>query len=148
MTERTSLLVSSLLEPETTERLNPASWDILIRQARSAQRLVRLAVVLSEAHLLDKGPERPRQHLAAVLALHAHQQLAVRREVEHLLDAFEGRGLRLVLLKGAAYAMAGLPPGRCRLFADNGKTTWSYPSRNSGTAPIYSRSRSAAFGAG
>ncbi|HRQ59475.1 MAG TPA: nucleotidyltransferase family protein [Azoarcus taiwanensis] len=118
MSQRANLLVTSLLEPETIESLTLESWDILIRQARSAQLLVRLAAQLSGTGLLEKVPEHPRQHLVAVLALHAHQQLAVRREIEHLLDAFEGRGLRLVLLKGAAYAIADLPPGRARLFAD------------------------------
>jgi hypothetical protein len=43
---------------------------------------------------------------------------AARYEVRQIGRALEGLGLPLILLKGAAYAMAGLDAGRGRLFSD------------------------------
>lgn len=113
-----SLLVAVLLNPGSVRSLDTAGWELLIRQARSAQLLARLAVTLIEADLLDATPTAPRRHLCAILEVQLRQQQAVRWEVEHLVDALAERAIPLVLLKGAAYVMAGLKPGRCRLFAD------------------------------
>jgi hypothetical protein len=42
----------------------------------------------------------------------------VRFEVDQIRRALDGLGLPLILLKGAAYAMAGLPPAPGRIFSD------------------------------
>jgi hypothetical protein len=42
----------------------------------------------------------------------------VRFEVEQIRRALDGLGLPLILLKGAAYALAGLPPAAGRIFSD------------------------------
>ncbi|MFP4245091.1 MAG: nucleotidyltransferase family protein [Ectothiorhodospira sp.] len=107
-----------LLHPQQMEGLGLPDWDRLIRQARVSGLLIRLAVILKEAGLLDRVPLAPRGHLRAALILQTRQHQAVFWEVEHLLSALQARGLRLVLLKGAAYVAAGMSPGRCRLFTD------------------------------
>ncbi|MCG5534448.1 nucleotidyltransferase family protein [Ectothiorhodospira mobilis] len=113
-----NLLVQVLLHPQQMEGLGLPDWDRLIRQARVSGLLIRLAVILKEAGLLDRVPPAPRGHLRAALILQTRQRQAVFWEVEHLLSALQARGLRLVLLKGAAYVAAGMTPGRCRLFTD------------------------------
>lgn len=118
MTVRPALLIGVLLEPERARQLAPAEWETLIRQGRSAQLLPRLAVILGEQDLLRHVPAKPQGHLQASLHVLARQRQAVRWEVEHLLLACEQADVPLVLLKGAAYVMAGLPPGRCRVFSD------------------------------
>lgn len=118
MSLRPALLITVLLQPERIKHLPPRGWEVLIRQARSAQLLPRLATVLTEQNMLEYTPCQPLNHLKASLNVLARQRQAVRWEVEHLLLAFEQAEVPLVLLKGAAYEMAGLPPGRCRIFSD------------------------------
>lgn len=112
------LLVDILLDPQRAEGLAPHQWDTLIRQARSAQLLVRLATILDENGLIGATPEQPRRHLEATIRLRDRQRQAVRWEVEYLVLALAQAETPLVLLKGAAYEMAGLAPGRCRIFSD------------------------------
>lgn len=93
-------------------------WDSLIRQARSANLLARLAVLVRTAGLLESVPVQPRRHLESALILAHAQDDAVRREVAHVQRALNAIGVTLVLLKGAAYLMAGLPAAQGRLFSD------------------------------
>ena len=112
------LLIEVLLAPERAQALTMAEWETLIGQARASQLLIRLATVLGEQGLLQDVPPAPRRHLESTLRLHQRQLQAVRWEVEHLVLAFRQAEIPLVLLKGAAYAVAELPPGRCRMFSD------------------------------
>ena len=112
------LLIKTLLAPEQVQTLSTPEWETLIGQARTSQLLVRLATVLRENELLQQIPPAPRRHLESSLRLHQRQLQAVRWEVEHLMLAFQQAEIPMVLLKGAAYAVAELPPGRCRMFSD------------------------------
>ena len=112
------LLIETLLAPERAPVLTMAEWETLIGQARASQLLIRLATLLREQSLLQDIPPAPRRHLESSLRLHQRQLQAVRWEVEHLMLAFRQAEIPLVLLKGAAYAVAELPPGRCRMFSD------------------------------
>jgi hypothetical protein len=77
-----------------------------------------LLVLLEDAGLLGAVPAAPRAHLEwARIALERHAQ-AVRYEVLQIGRALRELGLPLILLKGAAYAMAGLEAGRGRTFSD------------------------------
>lgn len=118
MTYCRSLLVEALRSPRVSARLEPADWDVLIRQARGAQLLPRLAVLLEDHELWRRVPEAPARHLRAALEAQRRQRQAVRWEVQQLLTALQDRAVPLVLLKGAAYEMAGLPPARSRLCND------------------------------
>lgn len=111
-------LFSVLLDAGSIKRFTAADWDLCIRQARSSQLLTRLAVTIREQGLEELVPIAPRRHLVAAVETLLHLRQATRNEVEYLLDALEITGIPLVLLKGAAYEMAELPPGRCRTFND------------------------------
>jgi hypothetical protein len=93
-------------------------WEELIRQARRTNLLARLACCLEERDLLARVPLAPRVHLEAAMTLAAAQADAVRREVEYVRNALAKAGIDIVLLKGAAYLMAGLPAARGRVFSD------------------------------
>ena len=93
-------------------------WDLLIRQARRANLLPRLAVVLDDHGLMGKVPPQARAHLQAAALVPQRQEKAVRWETRQILAAIAATGTKLILLKGAAYVMAGLSPARGRVFAD------------------------------
>lgn len=95
-----------------------ADWDLLIRQARRANLLARLCVLLEERGLLDAIPPAPRNHLLSTRTLADKQAQAVRWEVDCIHRSLAKTGVPVIVLKGAAYVLAGLPFARGRLFAD------------------------------
>lgn len=113
-----SILIKLVLNPALCRNFTLQDWEVVIRQARVSAMLVRLATRLQEEGLYDLVPPAPERHLRAALTLRDRQRVAVRWEVEHLADMLASVNVPLVLLKGAAYDMAELPPGRCRVFTD------------------------------
>ena len=98
--------------------LNLAVWDAMIRQARGLNLLGRLAATLNDRQELPEVPERPRAHLVAARILADKHARDVRWEVECIRRSLAETGVPIVLLKGAAYCIADLPPARGRVFTD------------------------------
>ena len=98
--------------------LTVPQWELLVRQARSANLLARLAQRLADQGLLGSVPDAPRRHLLEMLTVTAAQHREIRREIGLILDALRPLGLPVVLLKGAAYVATGLPAAQGRLFSD------------------------------
>lgn len=111
-----SLLVASLRTPRSAAGLSAGGWDLLVRQARRAGLLPRLAHLLSSAGV--EPPAAPQRHLDVAAALARLQREEVRREVGLLVQTLTPLGVPVVLMKGAAYVMAQLPPAEGRLFSD------------------------------
>jgi len=112
------LVVVVLRDPERTRDFGPSSWELLIRQARSADLLARIAALLDDRTLLASVPEGPAAHLTAASTLARAQQEEVRREVAHIDHALRPLVTPIVLLKGAAYLLGGLPAALGRTFSD------------------------------
>lgn len=113
---RDPLILQVLRAPELTGALSLLQWDLLIRQARSANLLPRLESILARRDLLHVVPAQPGLHLEwARLTSMRHAQ-AVHTEVSRIREALPR--LDLILLKGAAYTMAGLPAAAGRIFSD------------------------------
>lgn len=100
------------------KQLSEADWDPIIRLARVANVLARLAEDLAVAGLLDEVPQAPRNHLIAARLLGRRQRMAGLAEIERVRDALAASKLPTVLLKGAAYLAANLPLSRGRMFGD------------------------------
>jgi hypothetical protein len=115
---RLPVLVRVLRDPAVVRGLDSAGWDLLLRQADAANLDAFLLVLLEDAGLLDTVPAAPRAHLVWTRAGAAGHARAARYEVRQIGRALADLGLPLILLKGAAYAMAGLDAGRGRLFSD------------------------------
>jgi hypothetical protein len=107
-----------LRKPEELVGSSLPQWEELVRQGRRANLLARIAVTLDELGLLSQVPTAPRAHLVAARTLALAQADAVRREVAHIERALAATGVPIVLLKGAAYLLAGLPAARGRIFSD------------------------------
>ncbi|MCS0614247.1 nucleotidyltransferase family protein [Massilia kyonggiensis] len=116
--KRLPVLVRVLRDPSVVRDLDDAGWDLLLRQADVANLDALLLVRLEDAGLLDAVPAAPRTHLEWTRVGAASHARAARYEVRQIGRALADLGLPLILLKGAAYAMAGLDAGRGRLFSD------------------------------
>lgn len=112
------LLLRVLQSPAMALQLSPSQWDLCLRQAVSANLTATLAAVLDDAGLLDNIDAAARAHLDWAAQLARRHGQAVHWEVRQIALALRGRGIAVILLKGAAYVMAGLPAARGRLFSD------------------------------
>ncbi|OQW87854.1 MAG: hypothetical protein BWK72_11150 [Rhodoferax ferrireducens] len=93
-------------------------WEVVLGQARQARLLGRLA-----QHHVDHGwmshvPEQPKLYLEGALRLLDRQHYEVQWEVNCIERALERVSCPVVMLKGAAYFVAALPPRLGRLFSD------------------------------
>jgi len=115
---RADPLVAALAAPERLARLTVREWEWLIGHARVAQLLARLALRLEEQGCLDAVPAAPRRHLAWARREWEAQQRTLLWDIDLIGRALDRIDTPIVLLKGAAYAAAGLPPANGRLFSD------------------------------
>ena len=111
-------LLDVLRDPTRMAILDLAAWDLLLRQAASAGLLSRLAVKAEALGLDGRLPASVRPHLTAARSIAAKQRQAVRWEARRVAHALAGIDGPVLLLKGAAYAIADLPPAAGRLFSD------------------------------
>ena len=107
-----------LIHPERMAELPLATWDALLGQARQAGLLSRLAVFAEQQGLSDALPVCVQRHFSAATTAALRQRQAVAWEARKLDEALASEDIPGVLLKGAAYVMADLPPAQGRLFAD------------------------------
>jgi hypothetical protein len=98
--------------------LDLRGWTELLRQSRRAEILGRLAARIERAGWFDRLPGKVQGHLTSGLAVAAHADRVVRWEVRQLERVLGGLDTDLVLLKGAAYLIAGLELSRGRLCSD------------------------------
>ncbi|RJG23247.1 nucleotidyltransferase domain-containing protein [Massilia cavernae] len=110
------LLLRVLREPAAAAGFSLPEWDLLLRQAAVASLVPALRTMLEAAGV--EAPPPARAHLDWMQALAARHALAVRWEVREIRRALDGLGLPVILLKGAAYALSGMPAARGRMFSD------------------------------
>lgn len=112
------LLSQVWAQPEQQPRLTLSDWETILGQARQAGLLGRLARHYADRHWLAAVPEQPRRYLEGAMRLVDRQHQEVQWEVHCIRRALTHVGTPIVMLKGAAYFVAGLPPRHGRLFSD------------------------------
>jgi len=112
------LLIEVLRQPARMAQLALADWELLLRQALAANLTASLYCLAEEQGLLDTLPAQPRRHLEWAGVLLRRHGDGVRWEVARIAAALAAIDAPLILLKGAAYTLAGLPAARGRLFSD------------------------------
>lgn len=112
------LLLSVLRQPEMLAELTLAQWDLLIRLARKANMLTRLAVELRTQDLWDQVPAEVVPAMQSALVLADRHQCVVRWEFSRLTYALREIAGPVVLLKGAAYLAANIPVSQGRIYSD------------------------------
>jgi Uncharacterised nucleotidyltransferase len=111
-------LLRALCEPHSMAGVDAQGWDVLARQASSAGLLGRLGALAAAAGVHDDLPAPVQRRMLAMLTVARQQQRAVRWELVQLSRTLEELPGPVLLLKGAAYAAADLPPAAGRLFGD------------------------------
>ncbi len=112
------LLRNAVFAPESLPALVPTDWDLLIRQARHAGLLARIHSICRNHDLLDRIPAAPRMHLESAANMAKRQRRELVWETEQIVAALHPLDLPVVILKGAAYVMAGLDVAEGRLVSD------------------------------
>lgn len=111
-------LRAALLHPERAADYSLGRWDGGLRLAQGSLLVASLEAVLRVAGVLDALPEPVRAQLESARVLAEANARGVAWETSRLVRALSPLGIPVLLLKGAAYAMADLPPAEGRLFAD------------------------------
>lgn len=111
-------LTPLLRHPDELVEWGDADWNLAIRQARRSGLLARLEAQLRHRDLLGDVPDAPRAHLEAARVLGEKHRADVAREIRAIQTALSPLATPIILLKGAAYAAADLPPAAGRLFGD------------------------------
>jgi hypothetical protein len=129
--DRLDLVAAALRQPAQVAAWPAERLARLLHQARRAGLVGRLAAVVPAETFVGAASSRSEAvpaELAALAALAGHfraaqrvgqaQQAEIRREARYIELALHGVKAPVVLLKGAAYAMAGLPAAQGRVFGD------------------------------
>lgn len=112
------LLIRTLRTPDSITRFSMSEWDTLIRQARAAGLLARLAHHLQDDAFARAIPAQVQWHFVAAETLANKQCVAIRWELQQIQAALARLDLPLIALKGAAYVAANAPAARGRMFSD------------------------------
>lgn len=115
---RSELLADTLREADRPGTLAPREWETLLSQARVSRLSARLAVRFHRQGWMAEVPTAPARHLESAWRAADRLRLDVLAETDHLHEALRGLPTPVVLLKGAAYVAANLPPAAGRLFSD------------------------------
>jgi hypothetical protein len=118
MTAVNNLLTTVLRKPEDVTSLTLTEWDLVICQARQSGLLARLYFLLQASDLLDACPDQPLAHLKSAWVVADKHAAQVRWEMNRIDRALSPTDHPILVLKGAAYLLADLPPAKGRLFAD------------------------------
>ena len=108
----------ALREPARVAAFDLESWNQVVRQARGCGLLAKLQARLDNSGFGDSVPDAVRtvMHDDAIRA--RRSQVEMRFEVNRLQRLGADLQLPIILLKGAAYLMANLPPAQGRFAAD------------------------------
>ncbi len=113
-------LLQALRQPAEVADWDETRCTRLLHQARACSLLGRTAHAVTAA-CSEAGRSPPRVlagHFESALRLCRAQQAEVQREARFLRAALQPLGTPVVMLKGAAYVLAGLPAAQGRLFSD------------------------------
>ena len=111
-------LLEALINPACLAHYTNAEWELLIRLARRVKLLGRLALLVKEYGLWACAPLRVTNQLTSALIQATKLRQSTLWELDRILWALEDFDTTIVALKGAAYALTGLPYAEGRLSVD------------------------------
>ncbi|TVS00739.1 MAG: hypothetical protein EA406_00235, partial [Rhodospirillales bacterium] len=113
-----SHLLIAIKTPHAITGFDEATWDLVIRQARRTKLLSRIAARAEDLDLTPALPPKAARVLQAARYVAASNRRMITWEINRVRHAVASTGAPIVLLKGAAYVAADLPPARGRIAGD------------------------------
>ncbi|WP_295883969.1 nucleotidyltransferase family protein [uncultured Thiohalocapsa sp.] len=113
-----SPLLHIIRDPSGVQAFSMDAWNRLLRESRAHYLCARLSCLIEDRGLAPTCPPEVWSDLTAQRFFAEHKQAQVRLELRKLHKALAPRGIPMLLLKGAAYAHAGLRVACGRDFAD------------------------------
>ena len=113
-----ALLLEACRNADTLTGLAPLQWELLLEQADSARLMGRLVFEADRLGISRHAPGWLADRLGSARAMAHDSERSIEWEINRLARAFLHRPVKWVLLKGAGYVAAGLPPARGRRVAD------------------------------
>ncbi len=112
------LLLQVLRDPRRMSQLDAPACNELLRQARMSKLVARLGYLAQDVGILDAIPPKMAEQMLAARAVSDQHARIVGWEVNRIGKALAGVDTPVVLLKGAAYLLAGMDVARGRLVTD------------------------------
>src|SRR5688500_10710613 len=112
------LLLNALINPASLVEYNAAEWELLLRLTRRVKLLARLAIDLKNRGLLDQIPSRAANLLQSSLIQAKRLQQVAHWELNRISWALKDTDAPVIVLKGVAYSLAGLPESGGRIYVD------------------------------
>jgi hypothetical protein len=112
-----SPLLRALSQPSQAAALGLDDWARALASARYSSLLPRLSLLMPD-ETMAQLPARVRAQLEAARPIAAQHERTIRWEIACIERALRPLRTKIVVLKGAAYVLAGLPAGRGRLATD------------------------------
>jgi hypothetical protein len=113
-----NVILSALKQPARVHSFGRSEWERCLREARHSGVLARLGVLLDQNSIRAEIPFQVNRRLVSARAVAACHERSLRWEVNRIEQALGFLNAPVILLKGAAYVMAKLPPARGRLYSD------------------------------
>jgi len=112
-------LMRFLRDPEgSCETFLSSEWEGLLRTARRANLLSRIACIVHDIGHLEQLAPKVRDHLSSALRVTESNRLSVLQEVRKVRSALAEQRVPVVILKGAAYIAGELAAAPGRLLSD------------------------------
>ena len=108
--------LSGFVEAELID--DSAACELLLRQARSANLLSRVAVLCAEKNLTSRLPQRMQNHLQSARAVAVANHRSVKWEAKQIELALLADEIPFCLLKGGAYVVGQSVAAKGRVFSD------------------------------
>lgn len=113
------LLTAAINDPRSLSKASSADCDMILRLARRANLLGRLAAALRSQKCLESLPLVARNQLVSALAMAEARARSAGWELDRIAWVLgPGPAPTLILMKGCAYLALGLPNVEGRIFAD------------------------------
>ena len=112
------MLFTAIRSPTQAAAFTASDWDLLLRVARREGLLAKIAIQLDQAGVPDHVPQQALDHMIAARAIATNHARMIHWEVDRIQFALRTIETPILLLKGAAYLLAGLPLAQGRLVSD------------------------------
>lgn len=118
MVPSTALLLRLYREPKSAPTLTPSDWSSVMGAARRCRAMGHLGLRLNQAGVLRDIAPAVTMHFDSVKLVIAERQRLLRWELSELSDVLSDLPFSIVLLKGAAYELQGMPLAGARMAGD------------------------------